>query len=111
MQRLKEWLAGYRLPDAQQPLYAVELANLDILRSFYALLALTGQAADPVAAVREHVPDFVAFPLSGLPSDALIVLGVARPAGPLVDVQQRLLAGLSAEQAAEYLRVCEQSLP
>ena len=111
MQRLKEWLAGYRLPDPQQPLYAVELANLDILRSFYALLALTGQQRDPVAAVREHISDFAAFPLSGLPSEALIVLGVARPTGPLADLQQRLLAGLSAQQAAEYLQACEESLP
>ena len=102
-QRLEQWLSGYRLPDADDPLYEIEVANLDILRSFYALLAVTTQAPDPLSAVREHLPDFPAFPLSGSPTDPLIALGVARKSGPLVELKQRLQESLTAEQAAEYL--------
>ncbi len=107
MQRLEGWLAGYRLPPAGDPLYEVELANLDVLRSFYALLAVTGNEPDPLTAVRAHVPDFPAFPLSGTPTEALVVLGVARRSGPLVDLKTRLQEGLTPEQAAEYLTLLE----
>ncbi len=107
MQRLEEWLAGYRLPDPSDPLYEMEVGNLDLLRSFYALLCVTGEASDPVAAVRSHLSDFPDFPLSGSPTDPLLILGVARPSGPLVDLKKRLLEGLTAEQAAEYLVLVE----
>jgi hypothetical protein len=107
MQRLEEWLSGYRLPPAGDPLHAVEAANLDVLRSFYALLALTGEEADPLSAVRRHVPDFPSFPLSGAPTDALVVLGVARSRGPLVELKARLQEQLTPEQAAEYLTLLE----
>ena len=107
MQRLEQWLAGYRLPAAADPLYAIELANLDLLRSFYALLALTGAAPDPVAAVRAHVPDFPDFPTTGLPTQALVILGVARARGPLVDLKRQLLEELTPEQAAEYLSISD----
>lgn len=103
MQRLEHWLSGYRLPDAADPLYDVEAANLDLLRSFYALLAVTTDAPDPLSALREHLPNFPAFPLSGSPTDPLIALGVARKSGPVVDLKQRLQESLTAEQAAEYL--------
>ena len=107
MQRLEEWLAGYRLPDSTDPLYDLELAHLDMLRSFYALLCVTGEAPDPVSAVRTHLPDFPSFPLSGSPTEPLRVLGVARPTGPVVELKERLLDGLTAEQAAEYLTLAE----
>lgn len=103
MQRLEHWLAGYRLPDAADPLYDIEVANLDLLRSFYALLALTTDAPDPISAIRHHLPDFPNFPLSGSPTDPLLVLGVARPRGPVVDLKERLRDNLTPEQAAEYL--------
>lgn len=107
MQRLEQWLAGYRLPDRSDPLYEIEAGNLDLLRSFYALLCVTGESADPIAAVRSHVSDFPDFPLSGSPTDPLLILGVARPRGPLVELKKRLLDGLTPEQAAEYLVLVE----
>lgn len=107
MQRLDRWLAGYRLPDGDDPLYEIEAGNLELLRSFYALLCLTSQAPDPVSAVRDHLSDFPDFPLSGSPTDPLLILGVARASGPLVDLKKRLLEGLTAEQAAEYLMLVE----
>lgn len=107
MQRLEEWLAGYRLPDSADPLYEVEASHLDILRSFYALLCVTGEAADPVSAVRAHLPEFPDFPLSGSPTEPLRILGVARPTGPVAELKERLLEGLTAEQAAAYLTLAE----
>ncbi|MBX3169669.1 MAG: hypothetical protein KF760_19860 [Candidatus Eremiobacteraeota bacterium] len=103
MQRLEQWLSGYRLPDRGDPLYEVEAAHLDLLRGFYALLCVTGDAPDPITAVRAHLSDFPDFPLTGSPTDPLLVLGVARPGGAVVDLKNRLLAQLTPEQAAEYL--------
>lgn len=107
MQRLEDWLAGYRLPDQADPHYEIEVVHLGILRAFYALLCLTGDSTDPLSAVRRHLPDFPEFPLHGSPSEALRVLGVARVTGPLVDLKNRLLDGLTAEQAAQYLVLSE----
>lgn len=107
MQRLERWLAGYRLPPAEDPLHRVEAANLEVLRSFYALLALTGAESDPVAAVRSHIPDFPDFALQGSPTDALLVLGVARPRGALVDLKRKLQEQLTPEQAAAYLTLID----
>lgn len=107
MQRLEQWLAGYRLPDAADPEYSIEVAHFDLLRSFYALLCLTGAAPDPLSAVRAHLSDFPDFPLSGSPTDALVVLGVARPTGPVVELKKRLLDALTPEQAAEYLALTD----
>ncbi|MBS2034889.1 hypothetical protein JST97_07870 [bacterium] len=107
MQRLERWMAGYRLPPVGDPLHEVESANLEVLRSFYALLAVTGQEPDPLTAVRAHFPDFPEFALDGSPSEALVVLGVARPRGPLVDLKARLQEQLSPEQAAEYLTLID----
>lgn len=110
MQRLDQWLAGYQLPAPTDPLFSIELANLEVLRSFYALLALTGEEADPVSAVRRHLPDFPDFPLRGSATGPLVALGVARPRGPVAELKRQLLESLSAEQAAEYLVINEQSL-
>ena len=107
MQRLEDWLAGYRLPHPADPLYEIEAAHLGILRAFFALLCLTGDSNDPLSAVRSHVPDFPDFPRNGAPSDALRVLGVARPSGPLVDLKNHLLDRLTAEQAAQFLVLSE----
>lgn len=107
MQRLEQWLSGYRLPDADDPLYSVEVSNLELLRSFYALLAITTPADDPLTALRQHLPDFPAFPLTGSPTDPLVALGVARRSGPVVDLKHRLQQNLTADQAAEYLVLSE----
>lgn len=96
---------GYRLPADDHPLVEVEAADLEILRLFYALLLVSAPtpAADPISAVRAHVPDFPSFPIFGAPSEALIVLGIARPSGPLVDLQKRLREALTGDQAATLL--------
>ncbi|MFN8611389.1 MAG: hypothetical protein U0931_27840 [Vulcanimicrobiota bacterium] len=107
MQRLERWLAGYRLPGADDPLFQVESDNLELLRAFYALLAMTGEEADPIKAVRAHIPDFPAFALEGSPTDALLVLGVGRASGPLVELKARLQQQLTPEQAAEYLTLLD----
>jgi hypothetical protein len=102
---LQRWLMGYRLPPADDPLAEVEAADLQILRLFFSLLLVSAPSPpfDPISAVRAHLPDFPSFPLFGLPSEALIVSGIARPSGPAVELQQRLLEGLSADQAATML--------
>lgn len=102
---LQRWLMGYRLPPADDPLFEVEVADLEILKLFFSLLLVSAPTPpfDPVSAVRAHLPDFPSFPLFGLPSEALIVLGIARPSGPGKALQDRLQEGLSAEQAANLL--------
>lgn len=107
MERLDAWLSGCTLPPPNDPRYEIESANLDILRAFLALLVVTGDAPDPVSAVRAHCPDLEAFPLQGPPSRMLAALGVARPSGPLVDLGERLRATLTPAQAAAYLRLIE----
>jgi len=102
---LQRWLMGYRLPPADDPLAEVEAADLQVLKLFYSLLLVSAPTPpfDPVSAVRAHLPDFPSFPIFGLPSEALIGLGIARPSGPTVELQQRLLEGLSADQAATMM--------
>ena len=102
---LERWLMGYRLPDLDDPLVEVEAADLEILKLFYSLLLVTAPAppADPVSALRAHLPDFPTFPIFGRPSDALVVLGVARPTGPARELQDRLLESLTPEQSTLML--------
>ena len=99
------WVAGYRLPSIDDPTYAVEEADLEIIRDFFALLLVTAPVipSSPLAAIRTHLPDFPEFPMHGLPSDGLVALGVARPSGPIVQLRQRLTEELDAEQAASYM--------
>lgn len=102
---LELWMSGFRLPDLNDPMYPVEEADMDIVKDFFALLLVSAESvpASPLAAVRAYLPDFPEFPTRGLPSDALVVLGVARPSGPTVELRSRLSAALDAEQAASYL--------
>ena len=102
---LQRWMMGYRLPADDHPLVEVEAADLEILRLFYALLLVSASSppADPISAVRAYLPDFPSFPIFGQPSEALIVLGIARPSGPLVELRKRLQKELTPDQAATML--------
>ena len=99
---LQSWLTGYRLPSIESPLFEVEEANLGILRYFLAVLAVSAglPQGDPLTVLRQHIIDCPDFPREGYPSSALQSLGVARPQGPLVELQDRLLQSFTGEQRA-----------
>lgn len=107
MRKLEQWLEGYQLPSPDDPVYPVESANLQLLKSIYALLALATDQPTPQAAVHQYLPDFPDFPSHGPPSEALRILGVGRARAPLVELKDRLASQLTAEQAALYLTLLE----
>lgn len=107
MRQLEEWLEGYQLPAHDDPLYSVERLNLQLLKSIYALLALTTDQPTPQAAVHQYLPDFPDFPSQGPPSEALRILGLGRAQGPMVELKDRLASQLTADQAAIYLSVLD----
>lgn len=105
--RLSRWLAGYSLPAADHPLAHVEAAHLQVLKAFLALLLVTHPHQEPQDALSQLLPEGPPLPLQGPPSEVLIRLGLSRPRGPLIDLQNRLQSRLDAEQAALYLRLVE----
>ncbi|CAN0448380.1 unnamed protein product [Phaeothamnion confervicola] len=97
-------MSGYRLPSPDDPLFAVEEANLEILRYFMATLVLSAPGErDSVAVVRRYLPEVSSFPMLGRPSAALQALGVARAESAAGALQERLIEEFSPEQRATLM--------
>lgn len=107
--RLQHWLSDYRLPPPDDPLHDLEMAQFKMLFMFFAALALRSQSAHASAgeALLELLPEHPPLPTSGLPSEALRVLGLGRGQGPAYQLQQRLLDELTPEQGVVLLMLTE----
>ena len=97
---LERWLSRHEVP----PGHPLEQAHLEVLKAFYALLLVGGGGLAPTPEpVLERLLPGLPFRPEDRPSLTLANLGVCRLEGPAHDLQERLRASLSPEQAESYL--------
>lgn len=106
---LQVWLSKYTLPPKEAPTFAMELADLELVKDCLALLLANSDG--PLSTSQELLerlwPNSPILPSSGLPSDALIATGLAQLDSEFYNRMDHLRRQMNADSASVYVALSD----